>query len=49
MFKSQRGLTLYIKDIFKECERIEAFVYGITYEQFTDNIEKVYAVTKTTN
>ena len=46
MFKSQRDWTLYVKDIFRECERIETFVYGITYEQFTDNIEKVYAVAK---
>ncbi len=41
MFKSNRDWTLYLKDIFKECERIETFVQGITYEQFTDNIEKV--------
>jgi uncharacterized protein with HEPN domain len=34
------------KKILELFDNIEKFVDGITYEQFTDNLEKVYAVAK---
>jgi uncharacterized protein with HEPN domain len=46
MFKSKRDYKYYLKDIIKECENIKTFVKGISYEEFTENIEKVYAVAK---
>jgi len=46
MFKSNRDYKLYLEDISYECKNIKKFVENITYEQFTENIEKVYAVAK---
>ncbi len=46
MFKSNRGYKLYIKDIAFECKNIKKFVENITYDEFTENLEKVYAVAK---
>jgi uncharacterized protein with HEPN domain len=46
MFSTNRDWKLYLLDILKECENIEKFTAGITYEEFTDNLEKVYAVAK---
>ncbi len=46
MFKSSRDYKLYIQDIIYECKNIRNFVKNITYEEFTQNIEKVYAVAK---
>lgn len=46
MFKSNRDYKLYIEDISTECDNIKIFVDGVTYEDFTDNLEKVYAVAK---
>lgn len=46
MFKSSRDYKLYLQDIANECKNIRMFVKGITYEEFTENIEKVYAVAK---
>jgi len=46
MFKSNRDYTLYIKDIAIECKNIKKFVQNTTYDEFTENIEKVYAVAK---
>ena len=46
MFKSNRDYKLYIEDIANECKNIKKFVNGVTYEEFTENIEKVYAVAK---
>ena len=46
MFRSNRDYKLYIEDIASECENIKKFVGNITYEAFTDNLEKVYAVAK---
>ena len=46
MFKSNRNYKLYIEDIANECKNIKKFVTGVTYEEFTENIEKVYAVAK---
>ena len=46
MFSTNRDWKLYLQDIHKECINIEKFVDGINYEQFTDNLEKVYAVAK---
>ena len=40
MFSTNRDWKLYLQDIHKECINIEKFVDGITYEQFTDNLEK---------
>jgi len=37
---------LYVKDIALECTNIRKFVAGVSYEEFTDNLEKVYAVAK---
>ncbi len=46
MFKSDREWELYIEDILQECENIKLFTKDITFEEFTNNIEKVYAVAK---
>lgn len=46
MFKSSRDYRLYIIDIANECKNIKKFVANITYDEFTDNLEKVYAVAK---
>ncbi len=37
---------MYAKDILQECENIKKFTSGVTYEEFTENLEKVYAVAK---
>lgn len=46
MFKGKRDYKLYIEDIVTECRNIKKFVENISYEEFTDNLEKVYAVAK---
>lgn len=46
MFKSNRDYKLYIQDIINECENIKRFIANITYEEFSENLEKVYAVAK---
>ncbi len=46
MFKSSRGYKLYLTDIAYECTNIKKFVENIMYDEFTQNIEKVYAVAK---
>ncbi len=46
MFKSNRDYKLYINDIAVECKNIRKFTENITYEEFTENVEKVYAVAK---
>ena len=46
MFKSNRDYRLYLDDISIECKNIKKFVANITYEEFTENLEKVYAVAK---
>jgi len=46
MFKSNRDFKLYLEDISNECKNIKLFTKDVTYEEFTDNLEKVYAVVK---
>lgn len=46
MFRSDRNYRLYIEDIASECKNIKNFVRNITYKEFTQNLEKVYAVAK---
>ena len=46
MFKSARDHKLYLEDIMDECKNIRTFVDGVTYDEFTENLEKVYAVAK---
>ena len=46
MFKSNRDYFLYIQDIAYECKNIRKFTANLTYEEFTQNLEKVYAVAK---
>jgi uncharacterized protein with HEPN domain len=46
MFKSNRDYKLYIADIVNECKNIRLFIKDITYDEFTENLEKVYAVAK---
>jgi len=46
MFKSNRDHKFYVEDIAKECQNIRKFTHGIDYDEFTDNLEKVYAVAK---
>lgn len=46
MFKSNRDYRLYIEDIVNEIKNIKKFVENIDYEEFTENLEKVYAVAK---
>jgi uncharacterized protein with HEPN domain len=46
MFKSNRDFKLYIQDISKECKNIRTFTKDVSYLEFTENLEKVYAVAK---
>ncbi|MEA2019723.1 MAG: DUF86 domain-containing protein [Campylobacterota bacterium] len=46
MFKSNRDYKLYLEDISTECKNIKKFTKDVTYEEFTENLEKVYAVVK---
>ena len=46
MFKSNRDYRLYLEDISSEWKNIKRFTKDVTYEEFTDNLEKVYAVVK---
>jgi uncharacterized protein with HEPN domain len=46
MFKSHRDFKLYLEDISNECNNIRVFTKDVTYEAFTENLEKVYAVAK---
>jgi len=46
MYKSNRDYRLYLEDIANECQNIRKFVENITYNEFTENLEKVYAVSK---
>ncbi|MEA2017624.1 MAG: DUF86 domain-containing protein [Campylobacterota bacterium] len=46
MFKTNRNYKLYLEDISFECKNIKKFVENTTYEEFTQNLEKVYAVAK---
>ena len=46
MFKSNRNFKLYILDISNECKNIRTFTKNVSYEEFTENLEKVYAVAK---
>ena len=46
MFKSNRDFKLYIQDISNECKNIRTFTKNVSYEEFTENLEKVYAVAK---
>ena len=46
MFKSERSYKLYLQDISQECKNIKMFVKDTNYEEFTENLEKVYAVVK---
>ncbi|MDD5372820.1 MAG: DUF86 domain-containing protein [Sulfurimonas sp.] len=46
MFNTNRDWKLYAEDILQECENIKKFTDGVTYEEFTENLEKVYAVAK---
>jgi uncharacterized protein with HEPN domain len=46
MFSSNRDRKLYLQDILQECKNVKLFTKDITYEEFTDNLEKVYAVAK---
>ena len=46
MFKTDRDWSLYIKDIYRECLNIENFTKNITYEEFANSLEKLYAVAK---
>jgi uncharacterized protein with HEPN domain len=41
-----RDYTLYLEDISSECKNIKFFTKDVSYEEFTDNLEKVYAVVK---
>ena len=46
MFKSNRDFKLYLEDISCECKNIKIFTKDVSYEEFTENLEKVYAVVK---
>ena len=46
MFKSNRNFKLYLEDISNECKNIKIFTKDVSYEEFTENLEKVYAVVK---
>ncbi|WP_456433013.1 HepT-like ribonuclease domain-containing protein [Nitratifractor sp.] len=46
MSKRGRDYRLYLDDILAECENIRMFVDRVSYEEFADNVEKVYAVAK---
>ena len=44
MKASERSSTDYLNDIRDASEKAARFVNGLTFEQFRDNDEKVYAV-----
>lgn len=46
MFKSDRNWKLYLQDISQECHNIRVFTNNISYDEFSANIEKVYATAK---
>jgi len=46
MFSTNRSWKLYLDDILQECNNIETFTNGITYDEFHASIEKTYAVAK---
>lgn len=46
MYKTDRDWKLYLLDIASECKNIHHFTDNITYQEFTDNLEKVYATAK---
>lgn len=41
-----RDWKLYLRDIIFECQNIRKFTANISFEEFTDNTEKVYATAK---
>jgi len=41
-----RDWKFYLRDILAECQNIRKFTANITFEEFTDNTEKVYATAK---
>lgn len=41
-----RDWRLYLDDILTECENIRKFTAHITFEEFSNNTEKVYATAK---
>ena len=41
-----RDWKFYLRDILAECQNIRKFTTNITFEEFTENIEKVYATAK---
>lgn len=41
-----REWKLYLNDIITECKNIRNFTANISFEEFTNNIEKVYATAK---
>ena len=41
-----RDWKLYLRDISWECQNIKKFTAGTTFEEFTENTEKVYATAK---
>lgn len=41
-----RDWRFYLRDILAECQNIRKFTANITFEEFTDNTEKVYATAK---
>lgn len=41
-----RDWKFYLRDILAECQNIRKFTVNITFEEFTENTEKVYATAK---
>lgn len=41
-----RDWKFYLRDILSECQNIRKFTANITFEEFTENTEKVYATAK---
>lgn len=41
-----RDWKFYLRDILAECHNIRKFTANITFEEFTENTEKVYATAK---
>lgn len=41
-----RDWKLYLRDIIAECRNIRKFTDNVTFEEFTENTEKVYATAK---
>ena len=41
-----RDWKFYLRDILAECQNIRKFTANITFEEFTENTEKVYATAK---